>query len=259
MTALDAGPFLSFQPFDWQRRWLELRCKSPWAIGGNRAGKSYVGGYRVASRLHGYCPVTGQTWDAQKGWAIGLSYGETENVLKPKIFNFLGRLGIDFKWTESKQRVTMPNGSQLWFKSCDQGAGKFQGEDLDFAWFDEEPPYDVFKETWTRTIDRRGMVFGTLTPLKGSAWLYRKVYAGNNPDFQVVSMAMTDNKTLSQDEIRSAAAMYGDQDEIDVRIRGIFKLRIGRPVLPTAALQRIHKLHVTAPVWQGDLEMATVE
>ena len=36
--------------------------------------------------------------------------------------------------------------SKIGFKSCDQGREKFQGASLDFVWFDEEPPEDIYNE-----------------------------------------------------------------------------------------------------------------
>jgi phage terminase large subunit-like protein len=53
------------------------------------------------------------------------------------------------------------------FKSYEQGRAKFQGETLDWLWFDEEPPEDVYSEGLTRTVATGGMAFMTFTPLKG--------------------------------------------------------------------------------------------
>ena len=36
--------------------------------------------------------------------------------------------------------------SKIGFKSCDQGREKFQGTSLDYVWFDEEPPEDIYNE-----------------------------------------------------------------------------------------------------------------
>jgi phage terminase large subunit-like protein len=57
------------------------------------------------------------------------------------------------------------------FKSYEQGRAKFQGETLDWLWFDEEPPEDVYSEGLTRTVATGGMAYMTFTPLKGrSTW-----------------------------------------------------------------------------------------
>lgn len=57
--------------------------------------------------------------------------------------------------------------SLLAFKSYVQGRRKWQSETLDFVWFDEEPPPDIYIEGLTRTNATRGFVWLTFTPLLG--------------------------------------------------------------------------------------------
>lgn len=57
--------------------------------------------------------------------------------------------------------------SVLGFKSYEQGREKWQGDTLDFVWFDEEPPHDIYMEGLTRTNATNGMVYLTFTPLLG--------------------------------------------------------------------------------------------
>ncbi len=57
--------------------------------------------------------------------------------------------------------------STITFKSYDQGRRKWQGETLDFVWFDEEPPEHIWIEGKTRTNATGGMVWLTFTPLLG--------------------------------------------------------------------------------------------
>ena len=51
--------------------------------------------------------------------------------------------------------------STLGFKSYDQGRAKWQAETLDFVWFDEEPPMDLYTEGLTRTNATQGIVWLT--------------------------------------------------------------------------------------------------
>ena len=48
-----------------------------------------------------------------------------------------------------------------------RGRQKWQGETLDFVWFDEEPPFDIYMEGLTRTNASNGIVWLTFTPLLG--------------------------------------------------------------------------------------------
>lgn len=93
--------------------------------------------------------------------------------------------------------------STIGFKSCDQGREKFQGASLDFVWFDEEPPRDIYEECHMRVIDRRGDIFGTMTPLKGLTFVYEEIFLNRHGDGEVwyEFMEWNDNPYLSGEEI----------------------------------------------------------
>jgi phage terminase large subunit-like protein len=57
--------------------------------------------------------------------------------------------------------------STLLFKAYEQGRAKWQANTVDYVWFDEEPPEDVYFEGITRTNATRGAIAVTFTPLKG--------------------------------------------------------------------------------------------
>ncbi len=63
--------------------------------------------------------------------------------------------------------------------SYEQDSEEFESVTLGWAWFDEPPPYEIFKATVSR-MRKGGIIFITETPLKGSAWLYDQLMA--NPD-----------------------------------------------------------------------------
>lgn len=54
--------------------------------------------------------------------------------------------------------------SRITLKTYDQGRARWQGETLDFVWFDEEPPEDIYFEGLTRTNARNGIVTLTFVP-----------------------------------------------------------------------------------------------
>jgi phage terminase large subunit-like protein len=54
--------------------------------------------------------------------------------------------------------------SVIGLKSYQRGRESFQGETLDYLWFDEEPPADIFTEGLTRTNVNQGPVWVTFTP-----------------------------------------------------------------------------------------------
>ena len=67
--------------------------------------------------------------------------------------------------------------SYLAFKAYEQGRKKWQTETLDFVWFDEEPPLDIYTEGLTRTNAILGPIFLTITPLMGITEVVRMFMA----------------------------------------------------------------------------------
>ena len=109
--------------------------------------------------------------------------------------------------------------SVLGFKSCDQGREKFQGTSLDFVWFDEEPPYDIYLECKMRVLDRCGEIFGTMTPLKGLTWVYDEIYLNKKNDKEVwyENISWQDNPFLNQKEIEKLTSEMS-KDELEKSI-----------------------------------------
>ena len=118
--------------------------------------------------------------------------------------------------------------SKIGFRTCDQGREKFQGASLDYVWFDEEPPYDIYQECRMRVLDKCGEIFGTMTPLKGLTWVYNQIYLNENNDKEVwyEEMEWADNPYLSKDEIESMTKSMS-QDEIESRRYGKFRATSG--------------------------------
>ena len=110
--------------------------------------------------------------------------------------------------------------SKLGFKSCDQGREKFQGASLDFVWFDEEPPRDIYIECKMRLLDRRGEIFGTMTPLKGLSWVYDEIFMNsfNDPEVWYTQISWQDNPFLSPEEIKLCQKIC-DERGLNLRVR----------------------------------------
>ena len=108
--------------------------------------------------------------------------------------------------------------SKISFKSCDQGREKFQGASLDFVWFDEEPPKDVYDECRMRVLDRVGEIWGTMTPLKGLTWVYDEIYLNSKDDKEVwhEHIEWADNPFLDEGEV---AALSANMDELTLSSR----------------------------------------
>lgn len=159
-------------------------------MAGNQLGKTYCGAAEAAFHLTGLYPDwwEGRRWDrAVRAWAGSKTSEVTRDgvqrllVGEPRDRSAWGGGMIPAEClVEKKLRQSIPDAlasvtvrhasggtSVLGFKSYDQGRAKWQGETLDFVWFDEEPPMDVYMEGLTRTNATEGMVFMTFTPLLG--------------------------------------------------------------------------------------------
>lgn len=210
--------------------------KNRWVFGGNRTGKTECGAVETIWLLRGIHPYR-QNKDNVSGWAVSLSTQVQRDVSQSKILHYLNPDWIYDIVMLSGRKENPSSGiidkiyiknvfggiSTLGFKSCDQGREKFQGTSLDFVWFDEEPPYDIYLECKMRVLDRSGQLFGTMTPLKGLTWVYNEIYLNNKNDEEVwfENISWQDNPFLNQAEIKKLTSEMS-ADELDTRCNGKF-------------------------------------
>lgn len=113
------------------------------------------------------------------------------------------------------------------FKSYEQGRQKFQGETLDWIWFDEEPPMDIYSEGLTRTTATKGMAFMTFTPLNGPTEVVNRFLDEPSPYRAVVVMTIDDAHHISAEEKARMIASW-PAHEREARARGTPMLGSGR-------------------------------
>lgn len=209
--------------------------KNRWVFGGNRSGKTECGAVETVWLARGIHPYKENK--ARDGWVVSLSQQVQRDVAQNKILSYLKK-----EWIEDIVMISGKKGSavqgvidtiyvknvfgsisKIGFKSCDQGREKFQGTSLDYIWFDEEPPEDIYIECKMRVLDRCGMVFGTMTPLKGLTWVYYTIYLNekNDKDVWYEHMEWEDNPYLSKNEINSLTSSLSS-DELESRKYGNF-------------------------------------
>ena len=214
------------------------RCKkrNRWVFGGNRTGKTECGAVEAVWLARGIHPYRKNRRDVF-GWVVSLSQQVQRDVAQRKILYYLPREWIVDITMLSGRRDSPASGvidqiriknvfggiSTIGFKSCDQGREKFQGSSLDFVWFDEEPPADVYEECVMRVMDRRGDIFGTMTPLKGTTFIYNEIYLNrkNNPEVWCQFMSWEDNPFLPKKEIALLERAF-DGHTLDSRRYGKF-------------------------------------
>lgn len=197
-----------------------------WIFGGNRTGKTECGAVETVWLARGIHPFRPNRQNISC-WVVSLSTQVQRDVAQAKILEYLDKSWIAEIVMVTGRKDSMKNGvidyilvknvfgglSKIGFKSCEAGREKFQGASLDFVWFDEEPPYDIYLECKMRVMDKRGFLFGTMTPLKGLTWVYDEIYLNSGRDARVWSIFVewADNPFLSKEEIEHlSATMSGD-------------------------------------------------
>lgn len=229
----------------WQWEFLQeaANYKGRVALGGNRIGKSDQGAYEAILAVTGKHPYR-KFPENGEGWIVGLDFNMVRDINRPKFEKFLPRnfrISENTDYSKADKIWWIEGEGRKWkvqFKSSDAGRAKFQGDDVDFIWFDEEPDKtEIFSECMMRLIDRAGIWWMTATPINGTAWL-KKLSEKDN--VFVTTGAMWDNPYLPLEEIESKAADLSE-DERRVRIEGHYVVFGGKPVFNITILNNLIK------------------
>ncbi len=244
-------------------------ARNRWVFGGNRSGKTECGAVGTVWRARGLHPYR-ENRDNVAGWVVSLTYEVQRDVAQEKILHYLNPDWI--------AKITMREGScaspemgvidtiyvnnvmggvsKIGFKSCDQGREKFQGTSLDFVWFDEEPPYDIYEECRMRILDKVGDTYGTMTPLKGLTWVYDEIYLNTkgSKDVWYISMEWGDNPFLNEQEVVDMTNSL-NSDSVESRRYGRFRVNEG-----LVYTEFDPEIHVIDPIelpeeWQSSLSI----
>ena len=233
--------YLRYAPYPKQLAFHALTTRFRLLIAANQVGKTLSAGNETAYHATGYYPDwwPGYRFDKPTiGWVAGVSLeglrDGAQNVL-------LGPIGQEGTGTIPKERIVQiarkQNGALdflrvkfgpingraetfISFKSYDQGREKFQAATINWVWFDEEPPSDIYAEGITRTNATRGLVYVTFTPLKGVTEVVRRFLHERNPDRGVVQMTIDDAPHIKDEDKASIISNYLPH-EVEARTRGV--------------------------------------
>lgn len=218
-----------------QMEFHKCNKKNRWVFGGNRSGKTECGAVETVWLARGIHPFKQNK--PISCWVVSLSKQVQRDVAQAKVLHYLRPDWIESVVMSSGRQDSAESGvidfilvknvfgslSKIGFKSCDQGREKFQGSSLDFVWFDEEPPYDIYQECRMRVMDKCGEVFGTMTPLKGLTWVYNEIYLNSKGDENIwhIEMEWADNPYLNKEEIKAMTSSMSEE-ELESRRYGKF-------------------------------------
>jgi phage terminase large subunit-like protein len=223
---------------------------------GNQNGKSYCVGSEAAFHLTGEYPEwwEGRRWDRPTiVWASGETGEATRDNPQRVLLGLPGEEGTgaipdrclglaeDLYGKASgtadlydyvKVKHKSGGWSMLRFKYYAQGRKKWQGPPVDFVWFDEEPPEDIYDEGLARTIATGGMAAMSFTPLLGMSNVVRRFLKDPTPERAEVNMTIEDAEHIPDDEKQRIIASF-PAHERDARAKGVPILGSGR-IFPVA-------------------------
>ena len=243
--------------------------RNRWVFGGNRSGKTECGAVECVYMARGIHPYRENRKDAC-GWVVSLSTQVQRDVAQKKILHYLRRDWIEDIVMLSGRKDSPESGvidfirvknvfggvSVIGFKSCDQGREKFQGASLDFVWFDEEPPEDIYVECRMRVLDRRGDIFATMTPLKGLTFVHRDIFCNPTGDSEIwyEFMEWADNPYLDE---RETEALERTMDEHTKQARRYGKFAVSEGLVYPEFDENIHVIEpFSVPKeWQDNISI----
>src|SRR5262249_36240691 len=194
--------------------------------GGNEVGKALAGG--VEAGVHAIGRYR-EWWKGKRfekptvGWACGVT-GEvvrdtvqkilvgrvgqegTGAIPKEAIAELVSARGIPELLDTIKVKHVSGGHSIIGLKTYASGREKFQGETLDWVWFDEEPPADIYTEGLTRTNVGANPVWMTFTPLQGVSTVVKRFLHEKSDDRHKTIMTIDDVEHYSPDEKKTIIA-----------------------------------------------------
>lgn len=224
-------------------------------MAGNQLGKTLAGAAEAAMHLTGSYPDDWQgkrfdrsvvmlagsesyelTRDGVQRLLIGPPMNEedwgTGYIPKAAIIATTRRSGVSGALDSVTVRHVSGGASTLLFKAYEQGRGKWQANTVDYVWFDEEPPEDVYFEGITRTNATGGLIAVTFTPLKGMSTVVARYILEESPDREVITMTIDDADHYTEEERRKIIDSY-PAHEREARTKGVPSLGSGR-IFPVA-------------------------
>ena len=203
-----------------QRAFLDTKKKVAAIIAGNRSGKTEAGAVKFIKtckrrKKNGRAWILTESYDAQKAGV----QEKLEEYIKPEDI-------IDISYAKknvwSQIILKGANGAKVTieFKTYEQGRRKLQSAKLFLAWMDEEPPEDIYDEIYTRTVDEKGQIIVTFTPLMGFTWSYERIY--QDSDTALFSWGMIDNIFIPRTEIDKLLRIWSPK-KIKMRIYGLYQ------------------------------------
>jgi phage terminase large subunit-like protein len=209
------------------------------ASGGNRSGKSAscsVEGYILTTKeippsLKGIFPVD-KIPDASyvRGRVVGVSNKTLLNTVLPTYQKWVPRKFLkNGSWSDSYSKAQeklflYKNGvpiGDIEFMTYQQDVENFQGPELHWIHYDEEPPQSIWKENLLRFATTDINILVAWTPTKGITWISEDVFNSDDYNAELFKLCSITNKHVRLDALEK---ILNDPtlsyDEIKMRLLG---------------------------------------
>ena len=239
-----------YSPYPKQIDFHNTVCRECLFMAGNQLGKTLAGAAEVAMHLTGqypdwwqghrfYKPITmlagSESYELTRDGIQRLLLGPPMNeeewgtgyIPKDCIVSTTRRSGVSGAVDTITVKHVSGGTSTILLKAYEQGRGKWQANTVDYIWFDEEPPEDVYFEGITRTNATGGLVRVTFTPLKGMSSVVARYLLEEGPDRVVVTMTIDDVGHYSEEEKAKIIASYPPHER-EARTKGVPSMGSGR-------------------------------
>ena len=229
-----------------------MKARSRMLSAGNQLGKTYAGASETAMHLTGEYPpwwvgkrfsgpivawASGETGEATRDTVQRYLLGAPKQLgtgmipkrcLVPSMSGITGGIAglYDFIYV----RHITGGLSMLKFRFYSQERRKWQGASVDWVWFDEEPPLEIYEEGLARTIATKGSTLLTFTPLMGYTHvvnLYMKDPDPAHSDRHWTRMTIHDAQHISAEEREREIARWPRHQRIS-RIEGLPAMGVGQ-------------------------------
>lgn len=223
--------------------------------GPNRGSKSTAGAYELIAYATGYNQFRDETYPTPNiCWASTLDHVNLGPVQQERVMEMAPH-GSKFYGKDKLLVLPKPWESKIYFKVCEAGWEKYQGQGCLAIWQDEEWPDEeglkIFKEMMRRTNPAWDLkIFMTLTPLSGYTWSYDYLYKPDSKrrfkgveafEFSLYDCLIKNGGFLTEEQVEMMDANL-DPFERQARIYGQYAMMSGSPAfdpgLVMAALDR---------------------
>lgn len=240
---------VDYRPYPKQRAFHEAGAKMRERLlrAGNQNGKTFSCAAEMAYHLTGEYPDwwKGRRWTRPiVAWASSETAESTRDNPQRALIGIVGEFGTGAipkrhlgengpasgtadLYDYIKVRHVSGGWSTLRFKYYAQGRRKWQGPPVDFVWFDEEPPQEIYDEGLARTIATGGMAALTFTPLLGMSEVVRRFLIGPTDDRHDTNMTIDDAEHIPSEERARIIASFAPHER-EARSKGIPTLGSGK-------------------------------